>query len=214
MSTHTPISNLPLQDLTVAQFIAALAAKTPTPGGGSLAALVAALAAAQASMTLQYTLGKPKFAAHESELQALANQLAHATTMLTDLMEQDRAAYQALSPLLKLKAEARLEDPTFAPALLAALHVPQLVGQTCVAVLRRCASMADKINPLLETDLAVAAQLAAAAAEASRMNVLANLPLLTDAQEVSQFAAEAAAFATEAAKLSQQVTAAVLSHRA
>ncbi|NNM86573.1 MAG: hypothetical protein HKL96_12560 [Phycisphaerales bacterium] len=46
------------------------------------------------------------------------------------------------------------------------------------------------------------------------MNVLANLPLLTDAQEVSQFAAEAAAFATEAAKLSQQVTAAVLSHRA
>ncbi|NNM86572.1 MAG: cyclodeaminase/cyclohydrolase family protein [Phycisphaerales bacterium] len=137
MSTHTPISNLPLQDLTVAQFIAALAAKTPTPGGGSLAALVAALAAAQASMTLQYTLGKPKFAAHESELQALANQLAHATTMLTDLMEQDRAAYQALSPLLKLKAEARLEDPTFAPALLAALHVP---NSSAKHVLPSCAA--------------------------------------------------------------------------
>ena len=210
MSTHTLTSNRSLQDFTVAEFIAALAAKTPTPGGGSVAALVAALAAAQANMTLQYTLGKPKFAAHESELQALANQLAHAAAMLTDLMEQDRAAYQALSPLLKLPAEARLHDPTFAPALLAALRVPQLVGQTCVAVLRRCISMADKINPLLKTDLAVAAQLAAAAAQASRMNVLANLPLLTDTKEVSQFAAEAAAFAAEAAQLSQQVTATVI----
>ena len=49
--------------LSVEEFSDMLAAKTPTPGGGAVAAVTASHAAALGAMVLEFTLGKPKFAA-------------------------------------------------------------------------------------------------------------------------------------------------------
>ena len=45
-----------------------LTAKLPAPGGGSAAALVAALGAALIGMVINFTLGKPKYARYQMEL--------------------------------------------------------------------------------------------------------------------------------------------------
>ena len=51
-------------------FLTALAAKQPAPGGGSVAALAGALAAAMGEMVLNYSIGKKDLAAHEPTLRA------------------------------------------------------------------------------------------------------------------------------------------------
>src|SRR2546423_15136788 len=56
-------------DLTAREFSAALAAKQPTPGGGSAAALVGALGAGLVSMVCQYTVGREKYADVEEAMQ-------------------------------------------------------------------------------------------------------------------------------------------------
>ena len=60
MSAQRDYLSLPMR-----AFLTDLAARSPTPGGGSLAALLGALAASQAQMVIAYTLGKKK---HNDEL--------------------------------------------------------------------------------------------------------------------------------------------------
>ena len=50
---------------SVEEFVAATAAKQPTPGGGSVAGVVAALGTALGEMSLNFTRGKKKYAEHE-----------------------------------------------------------------------------------------------------------------------------------------------------
>ena len=52
----------------IGDFLNAAAAKQPAPGGGSVAALAGALAAAMGEMVLNYTVGKKNLAQHEPEL--------------------------------------------------------------------------------------------------------------------------------------------------
>ena len=52
----------------LADFLNAAAAKQPTPGGGSIAALAGALAASMGEMVLNYSIGKKSLAEHEPAL--------------------------------------------------------------------------------------------------------------------------------------------------
>ena len=56
MDTTDPLA------MSVREFLSATAAKTPTPGGGSVAALVAAIGASLAQMALGFSVGKKALA--------------------------------------------------------------------------------------------------------------------------------------------------------
>jgi formiminotetrahydrofolate cyclodeaminase len=186
----TSFSNSILRDMSVQEFLAQLAAKTPTPGGGSVAALTGALAAAQAHMVLAYTIGKPKFASWENELNVQAARFQTAIQLFIELMELDQAAYDLLNPILKLSQEDRLKHPQFAAAVLAAIRIPQSVGAAALQVLLACNELVDKVNPLLISDLGAAGSLANAAVETSEFNVRVNLELLPDKAEANPIAAQ------------------------
>lgn len=192
IATSEPASRVPLTDQTIHAFLQLLAAKTPTPGGGSLTALTGALAAAQAQMAVAYTLGKRRFAAVEPELRDYSARLDKAMALLEELMEEDRAAYETLHPLLKFPPEKR-PAADFAPALLAAIRIPQTVGVLALQVLEICRGLVDKTTPPLLSDLGVAAGLARAAVEACELNVRVNLELLDDQAQAGLMAREAAA---------------------
>ena len=51
-----------LVDMTITQFTDTLASDAPAPGGGSVAALCGAQAAALVAMVCRLTIGKPKYA--------------------------------------------------------------------------------------------------------------------------------------------------------
>lgn len=175
-------SSAPLLSQSVDNFLASLAAKSPAPGGGAATALTGALAAALARMTIEYTLGKPRFKAVESDLAAALSQLSKAQSALQELVEEDNAAYHALSKLLKLSPADRQARGEYQPAVAAAIAIPESVGTFALAVLELCGQLPDKINPLLISDLGIAAELAHATVHAARLNVLINLPLLDAGQ--------------------------------
>ncbi|MBI5145023.1 MAG: cyclodeaminase/cyclohydrolase family protein, partial [Candidatus Omnitrophica bacterium] len=56
------------REATLKKYSDDLAAKLPAPGGGSAAALAAAMGVSLISMVVNFTLGKPKYAQYEREL--------------------------------------------------------------------------------------------------------------------------------------------------
>ena len=180
--TTSADSNAGLLSQTMANFLSGLAAKSPAPGGGAATALTGALAAALARMTIEYTLGKPKFQLVEADLTAALGQLTMAQAALQELIEEDHAAYEALAKLLKLTRPERQARAEYQPTVAAAIAIPESVGTFALAVLELCRQLLDKINPLLISDLGIAAELARATVHAARFNVLINLPLLDPPQ--------------------------------
>ncbi len=178
-----------LADLSVVAFLERLAAATPTPGGGSVAALAAALAASLARMVCGFTLGKPRFAAVGPQVAALANRLARASHALTVLLDEDAAAYQELAAALKLDPADPARPKRVAAAARLAASVPLQTAALSRAVRTAAEELRHVGNPLLRSDAEAAAHLANAALAAAAANVRANLPLL-EAAEAAEFAAQ------------------------
>jgi len=146
---------------TLKRYLDDLAARLPAPGGGSAAALNAALGAALISMVIHFTLGKPKYAAYEKELkQALdkSEKLREEFLRLTDL---DVIAYQSKNT----------RD---------ALNTPFMVARLCFEGIKLCPGLIKKGNLNLISDVAVAAVLLEAAFTSAYFNVEINLKILDD----------------------------------
>lgn len=138
-----------------------LAAKLPAPGGGSAAALNAALGAALISMVVNFTLGKPKYAEYEKELKSIlekSEKLREEFLRLTDL---DVIAYQSKNS----------RD---------ALNTPFMVARLCFEGIKLCPGLVKKGNVNLISDVAVAAVLLEAAFASAYFNVEINLKIMTD----------------------------------
>ncbi|MFQ7014206.1 MAG: cyclodeaminase/cyclohydrolase family protein [Faecalibacterium sp.] len=78
------------------QFLAELAGKAPTPGGGGTAALVGAAGVALGTMVGSLTIGKKKYAAVEADIQALN---ARADILRKELEALVQADAEAFAPL-------------------------------------------------------------------------------------------------------------------
>ena len=74
-------------DQPIRSFLTAAASDSPTPGGGSVAALVAALGASMTSMVASLTQGA-KFAEVEAEMQTLAREMNFAESTFVLPAEQ------------------------------------------------------------------------------------------------------------------------------
>lgn len=165
---------------TIDDFLTAAAARQPTPGGGSVAALVGALAASMGEMTLNYSVNKKGLEQHRDVLQATLHELTRARELLLRLMVEDQAAFQAISALRKLPSDSPEAREKIPAALLACIRIPQTIAATCVALLDRCDQVVDKVNHYLLSDLAVCADLAMATVRCAAYNVRVNLTDVED----------------------------------
>ena len=85
-----------LVDLSLASFASSLAERTPTPGGGSLAAFMVAAGSATASMAFRFTSGQ-KYSAVEEIMAHRARALDELREHALDLVDRDAIAYNAVS---------------------------------------------------------------------------------------------------------------------
>lgn len=174
------MSDLAHADQSLRSVLDAAAAKQPAPGGGAVAAIAAALAAAMGSMVLNYSINKKDLAAHRPQLEAALKSFEQSRELLLLLMVQDQEAFLELSAARKVQAQ----DPQrFALALRMAISTPQGIGAIAVTLLSLVDSLADKVNPFLISDLSVCADLAMAVVRCAITNVQANLPDVHDAAE-------------------------------
>jgi methenyltetrahydrofolate cyclohydrolase len=171
------------------EFLHATAARQPTPGGGSVSALVGALATAIGEMTINYSLGKKGLEIYQEDFRSADSELRCARDLMLELMDEDQNAYGALTAARKLP-EGPERDRQFGEALTASIRTPQTMAATAVAVLQIAERLADLVNWYLISDLAVCAELAMATVRCAIYNVRVNLPDLVDDAERDSIHAE------------------------
>ena len=171
-------------DLAVHDFSAQLAAKQPTPGGGSAAALVGALGAGLVSMVCRYTVGRERFADVEEAAQRVLVRAEELRVELERAVEADVAAYGSYSRAQSMPRETDAEQGARNAALQTALRestsVPLGVAERCTELLELAVEAAEIGNPFLISDAAVGAELAAAARASAELNVRLNVGGLED----------------------------------
>jgi formiminotetrahydrofolate cyclodeaminase len=166
--------------LTVEEFAESLAAKTPAPGGGAVAAITAAHAAALGAMVLEFTIGKPKFAADEAVNIAALRRLTELRHHALTLADRDAEAYGVLNSLWKLPKDSVARIDAWDEAVAAAIDAPQSILNTAAEIASICRGLGTRTNPNLASDLLIALDLACVAARAAAHNVEVNLPSVTD----------------------------------
>jgi formiminotetrahydrofolate cyclodeaminase len=166
-------------DRRLGELLDALAAKSPTPGGGAAASIAGALGAALGNMVRSFSVGRKSLAPHEARLQDAARRLSRSRAVLLQLAAEDEAAYGLVNELSRLPEDdpRREQLPC---ATLAASQVPLSCMATCLNVLGLLDELPPITNPHLRSDLAIAAVLAEAGARAAAWNVFVNLPGLAD----------------------------------
>ena len=166
-----------LVDLSLREFAARLAARTPTPGGGSMAACLAACGAALASMAFRFTSGE-KFAEVEADMTRRAQALDEARSRALELVDLDAKAYDGVTAAYGLpkanEAEKTDRKAAIQAAMKHALEVPFETMQVAIGALRLAAEGAGAINKNLASDCAVGASCLAAAVEGAFLNVRIN----------------------------------------
>ena len=124
-----------MNDLSCAQFLAQLASKAPTPGGGGTAALVGAAGVALGNMVGCLTTGKKKYAAVEADIQALNARASTLRLELEALVQADADAFAPLAAAYGLPKDtpeqAAHKAAVLEKALDAACAVPLEVMEKC-----------------------------------------------------------------------------------
>jgi formiminotetrahydrofolate cyclodeaminase len=173
-----------LSDLTVESFVAAAAADTPAPGGGSVAALAGALGAALAMMVAGLTVGRERYAAHDAEMRSLLAQADALREELVALMDADTAAYTAVMAAYRLPKDTETQRAERAAAVQTALRgaadTPLAAAAACADVLRLAVQAATHGNRNAASDAAVSALMAHAGLCGAARNVRINLKSIGD----------------------------------
>jgi formiminotetrahydrofolate cyclodeaminase len=191
---------------TISHFLDGAAAKQPTPGGGSVTALVGALAAAMGEMVVNYTVDKKAYMAHRTELTEVLEELRRARGLMLSLMVEDQVAYEALTEARKAPEGAPGREENVSAALLASIRTPQAIAATAAAVLSLCDRLVDISNHYLLSDLAVSADLAMATVRCAIYNVRVNLRDVTNPDDRHAAEAEMGQVLSHAAMLIQRVS--------
>lgn len=161
-------------------FLNAAAAKQPTPGGGAVSALSAALACSMLEMVLNYSVNKKGLEAHHDTLKSALAAATETRTALQSLVVADQTAYLGLTATRKLPPETPDRDAQILSAVTSAITVPRDIATHSLKILELADQVVDIANPYLLSDLAVSADLAMASLRSAIYNVRINLPDLKD----------------------------------
>lgn len=196
-----------MEDVHLSDWLASLAAKQPTPGGGAVAALSAAIAAAQLAMVANYTTGE-KWQDRETHMKALANKLDTLRGRAIALVEADAEAFASVSEVYKLPKETddekALRKSAIQSALVGAAQPPRQTAELAAQLVVIAEELAEAGNPNVISDVAVGASLAKAALEAAIVNIEINQQQLGDG-EGTQSLQQAIEQATEATQRADMV---------
>ena len=173
-----------MMERTCSQFLAELASKAPTPGGGGTAALVGAAGVALCNMVGNLTTGKKKYAAVEEKIQALNAKAETLRKELEALVQEDAEAFAPLAAAYGLPKDtpeqAADKERVMETALTRAALVPIKIMQKCLEGITLAYSYAVDGSTMAISDAGCAAVLCKAALQAASLNVFVNTKLMTN----------------------------------
>jgi methenyltetrahydrofolate cyclohydrolase len=200
-----------LNTLKITKFLATLAAGTAAPGGGSVAALNAALAASLTEMVANLTIGKKGYAAAEKDMREIAARASGFRKKLAKDIDHDAAAYQKVLKAFKMAKNTKKDRDRRTKAIQAgfknAALVPLGVARDALDILALTGKVVGKGNKNAATDGVVAALTAKAAIMGALYNVKTNLNFIDNHKFVKEMLREVAKIERQAEKKEKQVLA-------
>lgn len=173
-----------LKNLTVTDFAAITASDAPAPGGGSVSALAATLAAALGEMVARLTVGREKYAASQAQMQDVLDALPPVRAKLLDAIDRDSRAFDKYMAALTLPKgtdeEKEARKAAMQEGLKEAAQVPLEVAEAAVSLMPSLEKAVTIGNPNAVTDGMVGTMLARTAALGAIYNVRINLDSIGD----------------------------------
>lgn len=184
-----------MMEKSCGQFLAELAGKAPTPGGGGASALVGAAGVALGNMVGSLTTGKKKYAAVEAGIQALNARAETLRRELEALVQADAEAFAPLAAAYGLPKDtpeqAAHKSAVLENALDAACAVPLQIMEKCAEGIALVEEYAAKGSVMAVSDAGCAAVLCKAALQAASLNVFINTKLMADRDHAAALDAKA-----------------------
>lgn len=149
---------------TLSNFLAAVAEAKPTPAGGSVAALVGALAASLGVM-----------GARLSQQSDSTARLLELSRQLHRLVHEDMEAYGRLSTAYRIPQHRPDRSVEVSKAIQRAIEVPMEIVEAACEVGRYLLAVREKVKPAVRSDLTVGLTMAIAAAQAGLSTAKANM---------------------------------------
>lgn len=198
---------------TLDEYLEALASASPTPGGGSVAALCGALSAALSRMVSGLAIGKEGYEAVQGELRDLEGRAKALQARFLALADEDAKAYDAVIAAMRLPKNTDTDRVRRVEAMQAAYRqatdVPLETMQACSEALGLALLAAQKGNRSAVTDAGVAALTAEAGLRAAGLNVRINLNALRDNDFRGRIEDRLATILTEANRVAHETLALV-----
>ena len=172
--------------LPVTEFLTRAASRSPAPGGGAVAAVTGAGAAALVSMVGELTIGRKRYRTVEAEVGRIRDRAVAAMRALQQAAVEDADAYQAYltaSAMPRDDDEAReRRSREVAGAVVRMTRAPLATAEHCAEVLALARQLAPIGAVHAISDAGVALQLAHAALQSALLTVDVNLPFLRDVE--------------------------------
>ncbi len=185
----------PLASSSLRNFVDLTSSGTAVPGGGSVAALSGATAAALTAMVANLTFGKKGYESHNDEMSALATEAQALKDEFLRAVDDDARAFDAVMAANRLPKATHDEhtrrDAAVQEATKRAIEVPLSVMRTCAKLLPLIERVAEKGNKNSISDAGVAVMALKTAAGGAYLNVLVNLSGITDEKYAKSAGGEA-----------------------
>ena len=168
-----------LGEMKLTDFIDEVSRESPAPGGGSIAALAGALAAALGSMVCNLTANQRGSQSVDKILNDAAEKLQDLKFSLVNSIDQDAQAFKDYLQASQLPRQTEQQNQTRFQALQqglkTAVNVPLETARLCGQTLEIAETVARHGNPASITDAAVGAHLAFVGLKGAIYNILINL---------------------------------------
>ena len=196
-------------ELPVTEFTLQLSSKAPVPGGGGAAALAGALGAALGGMVASLTVGKPKYAEVENEIQELKVAAYRIQKDLLALIEKDAEVFAPLAGAYGMATatdeEKAEKERVMQACLKQASLAPLEIMEKCAETLLLLEKFAEKGSVLAVSDAGCGAALSKAAIQAAWLNVRINIRIISDERFASEVEEKARKILTESLPLADSI---------
>ena len=182
-----------IRDQTIGEFLDQLAERVPAPGGGAVAALLAAQGAALLGMVARYTTGE-KYAEHQVTISRVIVEVDELRNIALRLADADADAFLAVTDAYRLPSSTGEEQAARAAAVAQSLANAAWPPAQVISLAGMVVDLAEALvvigNHNVISDVAAAAECARAAASTARVNVEINLAAISDERASLEMIAE------------------------
>lgn len=158
-----------IQDQKIGEFLDSVASKSPTPGGGAVAAVTGAMAASLVEMVCNLTIGKKNYPEVQDEMIRVAERASELSQDLLDLADRDSEAFDKVMEAYKTEDKDKIKG-----ALLTAIEVPEKTAEYSENVRELAEIVAELGNKNAHSDAVSAEHLAFSAIQSAQENIEIN----------------------------------------